>query len=93
MLTLTRKAGQKIRIGEDIEIVVREIRGRQVRLGISAPNGMPVYREELYQQIAAEGGQLRERVRKADDGSEDLATEDLATETLEDPATPEKDES
>jgi carbon storage regulator len=55
MLTLTRKAGQKIRIGDDIEIVVREIRGRQVRLGISAPNGMTVYREELYQQILAEG--------------------------------------
>lgn len=55
MLTLTRKAGQKIRIGDDIEIVVREIRGRQVRLGISAPNGTPVYREELYQQILAEG--------------------------------------
>lgn len=51
MLTLTRKAGQKIRIGDDIEIVVREIRGRQVRLGISAPDGMVVYREELYQQL------------------------------------------
>jgi carbon storage regulator len=56
MLTLTRKAGQKIRIGDDIEIVVREIRGRQVRLGISAPEGLTVYREELYQQILAEGG-------------------------------------
>ena len=54
MLTLTRKAGQKIRIGKDIEIVVREIRGRQVRLGISAPEGLDVYREELYQQILAE---------------------------------------
>jgi carbon storage regulator len=54
MLTLTRKAGQKIRIGDDIEIVVREIRGRQVRLGISAPDGLQVYREELYQQIAGE---------------------------------------
>ena len=55
MLTLTRKVGQKIRIGDNIEIVVREIRGRQVRLGISAPQGVPVYREELYQQIAQEG--------------------------------------
>ena len=54
MLTLTRKAGQKIRIGDHVEIVVREVRGRQVRLGITAPEGMPVYREELYQQIAAE---------------------------------------
>jgi len=63
MLTLTRKVGQKIRIGDDIEIVVREIRGRQVRLGISAPQGLAVYREELYQQIAQEGG-------KGGDGSE-----------------------
>ncbi|MEZ4381402.1 MAG: carbon storage regulator CsrA [Nannocystaceae bacterium] len=54
MLTLTRKVGQKIRIGDEIEIVVREIRGRQVRLGISAPEDLPVYREELYLQIAAE---------------------------------------
>ena len=54
MLTLTRKAGQKIRIGDKIEIVVREVRGRQVRLGFTAPEGLQVYREELYQQIAAE---------------------------------------
>jgi carbon storage regulator len=54
MLTLTRKAGQKIRIGDDIEIVVREIRGRQVRIGISAPDGLVVYREELYQQLLGE---------------------------------------
>jgi carbon storage regulator len=60
MLTLTRKVGQKIRIGDEIEIVVREIRGRQVRLGISAPQGLPVYREELYQQIAQEGATPKE---------------------------------
>ncbi len=54
MLTLTRKVGQKIRIGDGIEIVVREVRGRQVRLGITAPRGLPVYRDELYQQIAEE---------------------------------------
>jgi carbon storage regulator len=54
MLTLTRKVGQKIRIGDGIEVVVREVRGRQVRLGIIAPQGLPVYREELYQQIAQE---------------------------------------
>lgn len=63
MLTLTRKAGQKIRIGDDIEIVVREIRGRQVRLGISAPDGLVVYREELYQQL------LGEEPEEDDDGS------------------------
>ncbi|TPV95507.1 MAG: carbon storage regulator CsrA [Myxococcales bacterium FL481] len=62
MLTLTRKAGQKIRIGDRIEIVVREIRGRQVRLGITAPEGLPVYREELYQQIAQENSRAAQSV-------------------------------
>jgi carbon storage regulator len=54
LLTLTRKVGQRIRIGDGIEIEIREVRGRQVRLGITAPPGLPVYREELYQQIAQE---------------------------------------
>lgn len=70
MLTLTRKVGQKIRIGDDIEIVVREIRGRQVRLGISAPQGLAVYREELYQQIAQEGGKVDEGGDGNDGGSD-----------------------
>lgn len=60
MLTLTRKIGQKILIGDGIEIVVREIRGRQVRLGITAPDGLPVYREELYLQLAAENERAHE---------------------------------
>ncbi len=72
MLTLTRKVGQKIRIGDEIEIVVREIRGRQVRLGISAPSGMTVYREELYQQIALEGANPKGlRVLQIDGEDED----------------------
>ncbi|MCB9567617.1 MAG: carbon storage regulator CsrA [Myxococcales bacterium] len=71
MLTLTRKVGQKIRIGDEIEIVVREIRGRQVRLGISAPESMPVYREELYLQIAQEGG-----ARAGEERSEEAADPD-----------------
>lgn len=66
MLTLTRKVGQKIRIGDHIEIVVREIRGRQVRLGISAPQGLPVYREELYQQIAQEGATAKPETADGD---------------------------
>jgi carbon storage regulator len=82
MLTLTRKAGQKIRIGDDIEIVVREIRGRQVRLGISAPEGLTVYREELYQQILAEGGSpdtpgSSRRLRVRDEGDETIVEIDL----------------
>ena len=59
VLTLTRKIGQKIFIGNGIEIVVREIRGRQVRLGIQAPEGLPVFREELYDNLAASNRQAQ----------------------------------
>jgi carbon storage regulator len=77
MLTLTRKAGQKIRIGDDIEIVVREIRGRQVRLGISAPDGLVVYREELYQQLLGEESE-------EDDGSGRAPSERSSDDTKSD---------
>lgn len=55
MLTLTRKVGESIRIGDDIEIVVKEIRRNQVRIGIVAPREVPIYREEVYESIQAEG--------------------------------------
>jgi carbon storage regulator len=54
MLTLTRKVGESIRIGDDIEIVVKEIRRNQVRIGIVAPREVPIYREEVYESIKAE---------------------------------------
>jgi carbon storage regulator len=54
MLTLTRKLGQRVLIGNEITIEVREVRGRQVRIGILAPAGMPVMREELYEMVAAQ---------------------------------------
>lgn len=70
MLTLTRKVGQKILIGDNIEIIVREVRGRQVRLGIVAPDGVPVYREELYEQLRRDGRQSL--LRKRADGEDEL---------------------
>lgn len=54
MLTLTRKAGESIRIGDDISIVIKEIKGRQVRIGIVAPRNIYVCREELYLKIQEE---------------------------------------
>lgn len=54
MLTLTRKVGESIRIGDEIEIVVKEIRRNQVRIGIVAPREVPIYREEVYERMQDE---------------------------------------
>ena len=54
MLVLSRKRGERIRIGHDIEIVVSEVRGGQVRLGFSAPPGVAILREEIYRAIVEE---------------------------------------
>ncbi len=51
MLSLARRPGQKIRIGEDIVIIVREVRGRQVKLGIDAPAHVSVLREEIHEEL------------------------------------------
>lgn len=54
MLVLTRKVNQSIRIGKDIEVVVLEVRGEQVRIGIKAPKDVAVHRNEIYSQIETE---------------------------------------
>ncbi len=51
MLVLTRKVGQSIVIGDEIEVVVLEVRGEQVRVGIRAPKSVSVHRKEVYDQI------------------------------------------
>lgn len=54
MLILARKVGQCIEIADNIEITVVEVRGDQVRLGITAPRSIAVHRKELLTQVAAE---------------------------------------
>lgn len=51
MLALSRKQGEAVVIGSDVEITVLEIKGEQVKLGIAAPKSVPVYRKELYVQM------------------------------------------
>lgn len=51
MLVLTRKLNQSIVINDSIEVVVLEVRGEQVRLGIKAPKDVPVHRKEIFDQI------------------------------------------
>ena len=51
MLALSRKKGEALMINNDIEITVLDIKGEQVKIGISAPQQVPVYRKEVYLQI------------------------------------------
>jgi len=54
VLVLTRKVGEGISIGDDIKIIVMQIKGKQVRLGIRASPDTVVHREEVYQRIQDE---------------------------------------
>lgn len=57
MLVLTRKNGEVIKIGEDIEITVIASKGDQVKIGISAPKDVEIFRKEVYEQIIQENKQ------------------------------------
>lgn len=52
MLVLTRKQGQRVVIGGNIEVVVLESHGDRVRLGFVAPNEVPIHREEIHHRIS-----------------------------------------
>jgi carbon storage regulator len=54
VLILTRKTGETIAIGEEIKITVLGIQGKQVKLGITAPEKVSVYREEIFKKIQLE---------------------------------------
>jgi carbon storage regulator len=51
LLVLTRKQGQSIRIGDDIIVKIVDIDGSQVKIGIEAPKGVLIFREELYEKL------------------------------------------
>jgi carbon storage regulator len=51
MLIVTRKPGESIMIGDDIEVHIISVSGEKVRVGIQAPREIPVFRKELYLEI------------------------------------------
>ena len=58
MLILTRKRNERIMIGDSIEVIVVDIKGEQVQLGINAPKEIPVHRREVYEAIVRENGKV-----------------------------------
>jgi carbon storage regulator len=54
VLIITRRAGEKIMLGDDVIVEVVEVSGSSVRLGIQAPRSLPVYREEIWQSVKQE---------------------------------------
>lgn len=59
MLVLTRRIGERIRIGDDVTVQVLEVRGGQVRLGLAAPAEIRIFREEIYRAIETQNRSAR----------------------------------
>ena len=74
MLVLTRKTNQSIMIGDDVEISVLAVSGDKVRIGISAPRDVPVFRREVYLSIQAErAGSSPDQQQAVDQALENLS--------------------
>jgi carbon storage regulator len=54
MLRITRRAGERIVLGDDVIVEVIEVKGGTVRIGIDAPRSLPVYREEIWLEVKRE---------------------------------------
>jgi carbon storage regulator len=67
MLVLTRKSNQSIMIGDEIEVSVLSVMGEKVRIGIQAPQKVPVFRKEIYLEIHREAAGVP--AAAADDGA------------------------
>lgn len=66
MLVLSRKKNESIVINNDITVVVVEIRGDKVRLGVEAPKDIPVHRREVYDAIQRDANHPPQATREAD---------------------------
>ena len=75
MLVLTRKTNQSIMIGDDVEVTVLAVSRDKIRLGITAPKNVPVYRKEVYLSMKGEGSGDDEDAReKVGDALEELGS-------------------
>ena len=87
MLVLSRKIDESIVIGDDVEITIVEVRGDTVKLGVSAPKSVTVYRKEVYEAIQ------QENIAASKPAAQDLSDVAKALRKKKDADSTDKDES
>jgi len=70
MLVLTRKIGERVLIGDDIVVTILDVRGDGVRVGIDAPRGIRIQRDEVVQAVSEANQEAREHAAATDDPEE-----------------------
>lgn len=83
MLVLTRKVGESIAIGDDVKIIVMQIKGKQVRLGIKASPTTVVHREEVYQRIQEENQKASQSAKGSLDAARELFDQQAGSKPVE----------
>jgi carbon storage regulator len=86
MLVLSRQRDESIMIGDDVEIIIVDVRGDKVRLGITAPKSIPVHRREIYDAIEREKAEKKRAQKAKEESQEEKPQETQAETTTEDPS-------
>lgn len=78
MLILTRRVGEIIRINNDIAVTILGVKGMQTRVGVEAPAGVPVHRQEIFERIRAQGDHLPSTVPSSETALASVDPRDLS---------------
>ena len=87
MLVLSRQRDESIMIGDNVEIIIVDVRGDKVRLGITAPKEIPVHRREIYDAIQREKAEKKEAEKQQEKEPKAEQEETPQTDPEEEPKT------
>ena len=88
MLVLSRQRDESIMIGDDVEIIIVDVRGDKVRLGITAPKSVPVHRREIYDAIQREKTEKKETEKQPEKESKASKKEKTKEQEQQEQETP-----